>query len=341
VTTDRRLAPLGRREGGPPTPLDPWLPPAPLLSLDRVPGAAVDTLADPFPVFHGGRLFVFAEVLGQRAGAPFKSVGVFEIDDRLEEARYLGDALCVADARYSFPCVVRDGSRYLLLPEVFVELRSADARWMPLLQIHETSAEDFPFGWRLLHEQRLPGCGGPSDKVLLREGGQWWLVCSDNAARQLLAYTSADLRRWSPHPGGPLASRDDAACHKEAASPVEHAAGAWRLGGGPLARDGRLVLPLQHKYRSGTYGGAVTLLEVGALTAGRTAVARDPAPILAEDPSRPWMAHGAHHIALARHGGRTVAATDGFDGRHWTSTVIELPEDFALGPWPQEEASAP
>ena len=280
------------------------MPRAPLLSLDSVPGARVETLADPFPVSHGGRLFVFAEVLGRREPTGFfKTIGVFEIDEGLAGARYLGDALPAGAGRYSYPYIIRDGGRYLLVPEVFVEFHGAPSRWIQVLQIYETAGHAFPFGWTKLHEQLLPGCEAPGDKVLLSQGDLWWLFCSDNAARRLMLYTSRDLRRWQLHPGGPVVARDDAPRAAGEPSLDERGARAWRLGGGVLVRAGRPALPLQHKHRSGSYGGAVTLLALGELTQRRGVASRDRSPLLAEDAGRPWMAHGAHHVALARHAG--------------------------------------
>lgn len=317
-----------------PSSLNEVLPGAPLLSLDTVPDAQIETIADPFPVSHEGRLYVLAEVLGRREPAgPFKTVGIFEIDDGLQRACYLGDALPAETGRYSYPHVVRDDQRYLLIPEVFVPLEGGRGGWLQVLQIWETQASAFPFGWTRLREQLLPGCQAPSDKLLLARNGLWWLFCSDNARRRLVLFTSADLRAWRPHPSSPVVSRDDLARGAADRSLAGRAARAWRLGGGIMTRGGELVLPLQHKYRSGTYGGAVTLLRIHEMTEASVRATREGSPLLVEDPRRPWMAHGAHHVALARHGERIVLATDGFDGRRWTSSLVELPAECGLSPW--------
>jgi hypothetical protein len=312
--------------------LNDLLPSRPLLSLDSVPGVTVETLADPFPVSHDGRLFVLAELVGRRDGAWFKTIAAFEIEDSLRQARYLGDVLPPESGAFSFPHVVRDGDRFLMLPEVFVPMEGAPGIRLQLLQIYETPAEQFPFGWTLAHEGLPPGCQAPSDKLLMRRDDRWWLFCSDNAGRQLLLYTASELRDWSPHPSNPLVCRDDATA-AEPESLEWQAARAWRLGGGIIDRGGELLLPLQHKHRSASYGGAVSLLRIDELTDRQVTVTRETPPVLHEEPGRPWMAHGAHHVALARHGDRIVLATDGFDGERWTSHLTELPPSSELGPW--------
>jgi hypothetical protein len=320
---DRSEPPAGLLQGA--------LPSRPLLGLDSVPGLEVESLADPFLVGYEGRLLLFAEVLGRRPGTGLtKKIGVFAVADDLRQAEWLGEACPGDDGLASFPHVVRDGSRFLLTPEVFVPFEGAAGRHFQVLQIWETPASSFPFGWRKIHEGRLEGCSTPSDKVLLRRGDQWWLFCSDNAARQLLAYRSIDLRTWRPHPGNPVVSRDDQNAPPHASEPCRPR--PWRLGGSPLLAGGQLALPLQHSLPGGGYGGAVTLLHLGALDDSRIETALEAGPILAADPRRPWMAVGAHHLSLVRHADRIVVATDGYDGTHWTIALVERPDGLDLVP---------
>lgn len=312
--------------------LNELLPDEPLLGLASVPGVGLEALADPFPISHDGTLYVLAEVLGRgNSGALSKHIGAFRIGPALNVAEYLGATWGDDEGRFSYPYTMRDGDRYLMVPEVFVPLVGADES-LQVLQIWQTDADEFPFGWSRLHEAWLPGCQAPSDKVLLRRDGTWWLFCTDNAQRRVLLYRSEDLDRWSPHPMNPLVSKDGAGAAADTRLGDGSDRRAWRLGGGVLERDGALVLPLQHKHVSDSYGGAVTLLTIDELTPERLAATLDPQPVLAEDATRPWMSAGAHHVALAEHGGRVVASTDGFDGRHWTSTLIELPPALGLRP---------
>lgn len=319
-------------------PLNALLDAPPILGLESVPGLEVLTIADPFPVSHQGRLYVFVEVLGRRpAGSssappgPSKKVGVFAVSDDLARAEWLGEACPGDDGLCSFPFVIRDEDRYLLVPEVFVPMQGGGPEILQVFQVWETASADFPFGWRKRYEGMLRGCAAPSDKVLLKEGATWWLFCSDNAMHRLLAYLSEDLRSWRPHPGNPIVSRDDAGGspgHARAATPPR----PWRLGGTPLLVDGEPALPLQHGWAGETYGGAVTLLRLLERTPERVRARFDAAPLLAADASRAWMSRGAHHVAIAEHSGRCVVATDGFDGTHWRSTLVEAPTVPSLRP---------
>lgn len=297
--------------------LNPLLSRPPLLGLDGIPGAELDTVADPFPVTHGGRLYLLAEVQGRRpATGPFKKIGVFRVADGLDRVEWLGEACPEDDGLCSFPFVLRDGDRYLLVPEVFVPMQGGGPAILQTLQIWTTRVDDFPFGWTKHHEGVLPGCAAPSDKVLIKDDATFWLFCSDNAMQRLLAYTTEDLRRFRPHPANPIAT----------------APGPWRLGGGPFRIDGEVALPLQHRHDGSGYGGGVTALRLLARDAERVQASLDPGPLLAAERGRDWMSHGAHHVALVRHAGRVIAATDGSDGRHWRSTVVDAGGVPSLGP---------
>ncbi len=315
--------------------LNRYLTDSPLLTTDRAGGGTIETVADPFPISHEGRLHVLVEVVGRReSGTYFKKIGVFRIEDDLNELEYLGETWPEDDGQYSFPFVVRDGDRYLLLPEVFVPFAGGGPQALQLLQIYETRVSDFPFGWRKLHEGMLEGCAAPSDKVLLRDRDGWQLYCSDNASMTLRLYRSADLARWEPHPGNPVIGHVRLRGWINRVVPSGTvAANAWRLGGGPARIGKKLALPLQHACGSVAYGGAVSPLGIDRLDARRIECRVDRRRILARDPKRPWMSRGAHHVALVRHAGRIVVATDGFDGRRWNSTVFEVPTAAGITPW--------
>ncbi len=311
-------------------PFNRLLPDRPLLGRGTVQGLEVETLADPFLISHSGRLYLLAEAIGLGPTSDFfKRITVFLIDEKLQRATWLGDACPGDDGACSFPFTIRDDDRFLMVPEVFVPLQGGGQSSLQVLQIWETLAGEFPFGWRKIHEGILAGCLAPSDKVLFKHEDLWWLFCSDNAGRRLLAYHSSDLGTWRPHPCNPVIARD-----VPAPGAVPGGPRPWRLGGGPLRAGGQLSLPLQHRHLGGTYGGAVTLLRIEDLDGDTMEVSLDPAPILAEDAERPWMARGAHHVSLARHGERTVVATDGFDGARWACAVVELPTGLDLEPFP-------
>ncbi len=314
--------------------LNRYLTDSPLLTTDRAGGGTIETVADPFPISHEGRLHVLVEVVGRReSGEYFKKIGVFCVEDDLNEVKYLGETWPEDDGQYSFPFVVRDGDRYLMLPEVFVPFAGGGPQALQLLQIYQTQVSDFPFGWRKLHEGMLEGCAAPSDKLLLRNGDEWQLFCSDNSSMTLRLYRSTDLARWSPHPENPVIG------HRRLRGWINRvvpsgtvAANAWRIGGGPVGVGEGVALPLQHACGSVAYGGAVSLLGFDRLDGQGIECRVARRRILSRDPSRRWISQGAHHVALTRHAGRIVAATDGFDGMRWNSTVFEVPAEAGIGP---------
>jgi hypothetical protein len=150
---------------------------------------------------------------------------------------------------------------------------------------------------------------------------------------RLLAYLSEDLRTWRPHPANPIVTRDDAGGARAGARGADAPAPRpWRLGGAPLLVDGQPALPLQHGWAGETYGGAVTVLKLLERTRVQVRTRFEASPLLAADESRAWMSRGAHHVAVAEHSGKVVVATDGFDGAHWRSTIVEAPPAPSLRP---------
>lgn len=316
----------------------PPTPRTPLLTPKLVTGnQEVITVADPFPVSCDGVLFVLAEIEGSRRGGDyFKKLGAFAIDDDLKTGRYLGELWPADDGEYSFPYVVCDGGRLLLVPDVNTPGQPADKRF----RIYACDPSAFPFGWKLLVETQLPGAARPSDKVLIRHNDRWWLWVSDSQnGGRLLLYSSDNLRDWSPHPGNPLLHRP---AWQRAANrllpPTLFRVRPWRLGGGAAVLDGCPVLFVQHMYRRAIYGEAVTPLLITQLSERRVEFELAAAPMLAAQEDVAWQSQSAHHVAFARHGDQCVVTTDGFDGTRWSSTIQQMPAGNHFVPWGADHA---
>ncbi|RDE22979.1 hypothetical protein DV711_10560 [Motiliproteus coralliicola] len=287
------------------------------VDLDSLAGyQSVVTIADPFPLALKGNVYVLAEVEGYRqSGCYFKTLGAFELSLDKKALVYLDELWSNDSAEYSFPFLFVDNDRILLIPDVNLGGDSS----AKLFRIYETSKGHFPFGWSLLHEGKLEDAPLPSDKVLVREDGTWHLFVSDGShGGQLLLYTSTDLISWEPHAANPLLSRSLLTRLANRILPYRwYRTRPWRLGGGALEVDGRLVLPVQHQYHNKLYGEALSLIELSGLKQGRGRVSQSPQAFMTPDSKVAWRSWGTHHIAMINAENFSWVATDGFDGEKW------------------------
>lgn len=305
----------------------------PLLTPHDIPGNdRVITVADPFPFVLDDTLYVLAEIEGKRAsGAYFKKIGAFSIGHDLRSSQYLGETWEADDGEYSFPYLLRDGDRVLMIPDASLPGSPSQKRF----RIYTTSLHDFPFGWSCLHESVLDGTVIPSDKALLPWNGHWYLFVSDaQSGGRLLLYVSDDLQHWTPHPGGPVLRRG--MCDRlfnRVLSTRMYGFRPWRLGGSVLLLNGQPALFLQHMYRRKFYGEAVTPLVVESLTPEHIEFRLGSRPILAADEAVAWQRMAAHQVAFTCFRGTPIVATDGFDGELWCSTLqpCEPPTGYVFG----------
>lgn len=291
----------------------------PLLTPDRAETSGeIVTVADPFPIVCANRLYVLAEIEGRRRdGRYFKKIGAFEIAAGLRDAEYLGETWPEDDGEYSFPYVFRWGDDFVMLPDVNLPGQPAQKRF----RIYSCPASDFPHGWRCLSEATLKGVQLPSDKVLVNRDGVWYLFVSDaQGGGRLHLFYSEDRDHWQRHPGSPLLRRT--LCDRALNRYLPHRyyrSRPWRLGGGAVEIDGQLILFAQHMAERKLYGEAVTPLAVLELTPQSVRFDLGSKPVLKADVSIPWQHDAAHHVAFCRYQDRYVVATDGFDGRLWSS----------------------
>ncbi len=231
-------------------------------------------LADPFPVAHGGRAWLFSEQFrygrheGRLVVLPYPGTGDSAEPLPLE----LRGPVC---PHRSFPFVfVHDGTPYLL-PE------TSAARCVDLYV-----AVDFPRVWRW-HRRLLDGWDAV-DSTLHCHAGRWWLLTfarRDAAQPRALAVFSApslDAAEWVPHPVN--AERRDAGAPfgsgRGAGPPLQDESGAW-------------LRPVQASARY--YGEGVRFLRIDRLTPDEFQESPLPPqhPLAVLAASRPW-----HHLAV-------------------------------------------
>jgi len=241
---------------------------ADLLPLEHVqwlpPQAPLHFVADPFPYRHAGRDWLLVEQYGHPRGLRGRIVRVDPSD--LAAAVPHVPAI-VRDRHVSYPCTFTDGNDTFCAPEMSQEdgcvlyALSADGTW--------TAAHHILRGTRIV------------DPTVFRFEGRWWLLGTEPPPRHNTTlqafYADALGGPWSAHRG----------------NPVKHDLASSRPAGRPFALNRRLYRPAQDC--SQTYGGAVHVMEVLALTPTdfRERIALRVAP----DPSWPYP-DGLHHLVV-------------------------------------------
>jgi len=194
--------------------------------------------ADPFPIEHGGRTFVFVEDFAHALG--YGVISAIECDER---------------GPMGTPRPVLDTGSHLSYPFVFSH---ANALWM----IPESSAagtvelyraQECPHRW--VKEATLLSNIRANDATLFERDGQWWMLATVNDDG---GASSDALHVWSaPDLLGPW--------HPHRRNPVLIDIGSARPAGRVVYRNGRWIRPFQD-CRAG-YGAALGLAEITRLDA--------------------------------------------------------------------------
>lgn len=192
--------------------------------------------ADPFPVVHGGRTFLFVEEFPHETGKGIISAVAFGPEGPLGRP----EPVLEAPVHLSYPFVfARDGEMWMI-PE------SCAAGTVDLYR-----ATRFPGGW--VKEATLLSGITASDATLAERNGRWWLFAT---VREGGGAFSDALHLWSapgfrgpftPHPLNPVLI--DIAAARPAGRIVERAGTLWR--------------PVQDC--SASYGGALGLARIEQL----------------------------------------------------------------------------
>ena len=229
-------------------------------------GPSYTFLADPFGLWRDGRLHVFAEAYDYRTRRGVIDCLRFDADlTPIDRARVLAEAW-----HLSYPYVFEAEGETWMAPE---------AHRSGAFTLYR--AASFPHAWEPAGRFELDT---PAiDPTIFRHEDLWWVAYApvgrqaEKQGRLHLAWAERLTGPWRPHPGNPV--RIDRA--------------SSRPGGTPFRRDGVLILPVQDCSR--TYGGAIRLLRIDALTPDRFVAAAGP-PITAPASAAPFV-DGLHTLS--------------------------------------------
>jgi len=233
-----------------------WLPPQP----------AFHYLADPFSYRHGGREWLLVERYGHPRGVAGEicRVGPIELNALSTLA---AETVIRRDRHISYPFTFDAEADTYCAPEMSQEdgcviyRLEPDGSWRPAHHI--------------LRGRRLV------DPTLFRFEERWWLLATapppDHNAVLNAFYADSIAGPWSAH----------------ASNPIKRDTASSRPAGRPFTIGSRLFRPAQDC--RATYGGAVELMDVVALTPTRFVEA--PALRLEPDPRWPYP-DGLHHLVI-------------------------------------------
>ena len=200
-------------------------------------------LADPFGLWRGGRLYVFAEQFDYRDASG--RIAVSEYDAALN---LLDQTIVLREPWHlSYPFVFEANGDTWLLPEAY----ESGGLWL-------YRAAAFPRRWE--RAVRIVLDCIPLDATPFHDGERWWLFYapafppSARLTELRAAYADRLEGPWHPHGGNPVHVDPRGA----------------RPGGTPIQHDNALYLPVQGC--TGTYGASVRLLRIDALQPDRIAV---------------------------------------------------------------------
>jgi hypothetical protein len=203
-------------------------------------GPPLTFIADPFGLWREGRLHLFVEAYDYRTRHGV--IDVIELGPDLEPVRRA--TVLREPWHLSYPQVFEHEGEVWMCPE---------AHRSGALTLYR--AAEFPLRWAPV--VRLELDTPAIDATPFFHDGLWWLAYSPTGpqswkqGRLHLAFAERLTGPWRTHPGNPV--RIDRASSRP---------------GGVVFRDGdRLVLPVQDCTR--TYGGAIRLLAIAALTPDR------------------------------------------------------------------------
>lgn len=189
--------------------------------------------ADPFPIEHEGRIWLFVEEYPYALGRGVVSVAELGADGRFDRPRIV----LQEPHHLSYPNVFAHGGDIFMIPE------SGSANEVVLYR-----AAAFPDQWH--REAVLVEGLSFNDATLLNHQGKFWMFGTERFANgspsdTMMIYSAEHLRGpWTPHPLNPV---------------VIDRAGA-RPGGKVVEVNGKFFLPVQNGTE--TYGGGLGLREI-------------------------------------------------------------------------------
>lgn len=198
-------------------------------------------LADPFGLWHEGRLHVFAEYFDYVQGKGVIEVFIYDERFVLQERR------CVLSEEWhlSYPYVFQHEGVFYMLPEAYKSGR---------LTLYK--ATSFPYEWERVPTFDFPI--GAIDATPLHHAGRWWLFWTPPAPKQ--ARQSTLHIALAEELTGPWCDMGHFLIDRSGARP----------GGTPFIEDNEVVLPVQDC--SETYGGGIRLLRISGFKKGRPSI---------------------------------------------------------------------
>jgi len=260
----------------------------------------VDFVADPFLSPGPDRWHLFFEVYNGARDPP----------------AVIGHATSPGGYEWTYDRVVLNTGVHLAFPYVFEH--DGDTYLLPDKGVEGVEstvfrATEFPTDWEPVAAPVGPG-PNTNDAVVFRRDGRWWLLAGDTDDHSLHVYWSDALEAddWTPHADNPV---------------VEGRPRAFRPGGRPLLRDGRLVVFFQDCEEA--YGHSLRAVEVTDLGPDTYADEElSPSPLLAGTGALVgWNAGRMHHFDPHHVDGRFLCAVDGnvntsldtvTTARHWS-----------------------
>lgn len=212
-----------------------WLPPC---------ESSFQFIADPFGIRRDGLLTIFVEAFDYRVRRG--EIHYYQYDDG---DQLVGQGVALAEPFHlSYPSLIEDGGELYMLPEGYKSggltlyrcVRFPD-RWEPVAQLLDVPA---------------------IDATVVKHGDRWWAFYAlpgpdDRAMRELhVAWADTLMGPWTPH----------------LSSPVLSGFSTSRPGGTAFKHYGALYLPVQDC--TATYGAAVEILRIDALTPTRFSASR-------------------------------------------------------------------
>lgn len=194
-------------------------------------------LADPFGIWKGNRLYLFAESYDYRIRKGRIEGFVFDEHLHLQERR----PVLEESWHLSYPMIIEDQEEIYIMPESY---KSGETTLY--------HAVEFPWKWERVKDFTFPEMA--IDPTLFYYQDHWWMFYTPVQAG--LSRQGALCIAWAKNLTGPW--------HLHPKNPVRVTPESSRPGGNVILTDQGIILPTQNC--SYTYGGSLVFLQITTLT---------------------------------------------------------------------------
>lgn len=159
-------------------------------------------VADPFPIYHEGKFFLFYELEGEKK----KVIAVSESSNGIDY-QWSGVVLDTSsdNTRLSFPYVFKDKDNWYMIPE-----ESEIGTSWSLNYLYKTDNANFPFGWKRegilfdVNEKKRK----ITDKAIIRHNEMWYVFYGYGDSRKhelnIAMFEDIENRKSIKHPSSPI-----------------------------------------------------------------------------------------------------------------------------------------